>query len=270
MNEKSRPQNQKTNLGTQLTRVTKLLRRAQDSLNNSLGAPPTYRDLQEWTGVAEGTIKYWFSNCGEPTAEFVLQMVERIPERHRDPILAPAYRVYPSLEHPRLECDQTCISWLRTIICEPRGLVFIQGGSDENRTFVLTALGNAFLSLTKRPHRLAGLDAHQPDWFVPLPGVRYLGNLFHPLKLQQAVKDNWPKLHEGGTQLIVLNMIGVLASDLQTQIKPFTALCPVLVAEAAQVKASVLKRAAKGPIHVVAVANHPENAKRIALTIEAV
>jgi hypothetical protein len=270
MNEKSSPQNPRPELKSQLTRVTRLLHRAQDSVHSALGSAPTYQELEEWTGVAEGTIKYWFSNRGEPTAEFVLQFLERIPERQRDQILASAYRVYPSLEHPRLKCDQTCISWLKTIACEQRGLVFIQGSDDESRTFVLTALGQAFLGLTERPHQLAGLDAHKPDWFVPLPGVRYLGNLFQPVKLLQAARDHWPKVQARGARLVVLNTIGVLAADLQRQIKPLTASCPVIVAEAAPVKPAVLKRAAHGPVHIITLAKPPENAKGIALTIEAI
>jgi hypothetical protein len=269
MNENSDPQARTPEDKSQLARVTRLLHRAQDSLHSALGTPPTYEELEEWTGVAERTIKDWCNNKGRPTAEFVLQLLERIPERQRDQILASAYRLYPSLEHPRLKCDQTIVSRLKTIVRQPCGMVFIQGGDDESRTLLLTAMGHAFLGLTARPHGLAGLDAHEPDWFVPLPGVRYLRNLFQPVALLQVAKDNWPKFLASGSQLVVFNAMGVMMGDFHRQIKALTVRCPVIVADAAQVKPSVLKRASRGPIHIITVSKHPENSKGIAIALEA-
>jgi len=62
----------------QLKRVTRLLRRAQDSLHTARGKTPSYLELEDWTGVADGTVKDWFANNGRPTAEFLLQLLERI------------------------------------------------------------------------------------------------------------------------------------------------------------------------------------------------
>ena len=269
MNEKSHPQNHQPDGKSQLTRVTHLLHCTQDCLHSALGTSPTYKELEEWTGVAQSTIKDWCNNKGRPTAEFVLQLLERIRERQRDHILASAYRLYPTLEHPRLRCDQTIASYLKTIVRQPGGLVFIEGDDDESRTLLLTAMGHAFLGQKARPHRLAGLDAHEPDWFVPLPGVQYLGNLFQPAKLLQVARDNWPKFPASGSQLVVFNAIGVMLADFQPQIKALTVRCPVIVAEAAQVKASVLKRASRGPVHIITVSKHPENGKGIAIGIKA-
>jgi hypothetical protein len=270
MNEKSSLQTRTANNNAPLTRVTRLLNRAKDSLHSALGVAPAYTELEQWTGVPEGTIKYWYNNQGLPTAEFVLELLERIPEKQRHEILDSAYRVHPSLEHPRMKCDHTVISRLKTIICQPRGLVFVQGGNDEYRTFLVTAMGHAFLGLTARPHQLAGLDAHEPDWFVPLPGVRYFNNLFQPEKLLESARENWPKVQARGSQLIVINAMGIVAGNFQQQIKALTARHPVIIAEAAQLKPSLLKKASHGPVHIVTVSKHPENAKGIAIAIEAI
>ena len=269
MNEEKGPQNQRLGYGPQLTRVTRLLRRAQDCLHSADGATPTYAELEEWTGVAERTIKDWCSNRGRPTAEFVLQLLERVPEKQREQVLASAYRVFPTLEHSRLKCDQTIISRLKTMICQRSGLVFIQGGNDESRTFLLTAMGHTFLGLTARPHELVGLDAHEPDWFVPLPGMRYLHNLFQPVELLRVAKESWPKVPVGGSQLVLLNAMSILMGDFQEQIKILSARCPVIIADAAQVKSSVLKHASRGPVDIVTVSQHPENGKGIALALKA-
>jgi hypothetical protein len=269
MNEKSSPQSRTSGAQSQLTRVARLLLRTRDSLHSALGSSPTYLELEEWTGMAEGTIKDWCNNKGRPVAEFVLQLLERVPEKQRHEIVDSACRVFPTLDHPRLKCDQTIISRLKAIVCQPRGLVFIQGGNDESRTFVLTAMGHAFLGLTARPHRLAGLDAHEPDWFVPLPGVRYFPNLFQPAKLLQAAGDNWPTVQFSGSRLVVLNAMGVVIGGFHRQIKTLTSRCPVIVAEAAQLKPSLLKQASQGPLHIISVFKHLENAKGIAVAIEA-
>lgn len=270
MNEKSSSQSRTSGAQSQLTRVARLLLRARDSLHSALGSSPTYPELEEWTDVPEGTIKYWFSNLGQPTAEFLLRLLERMPGRERDEILDSAYRVYPNLDHASLKCDRTVISRLKSIVCQPRGIVFIQGANDELRTFLLTALGHAFLALTAKPHALTGLDAHEPDWFVPLPGVRYFGNLFQAAKLLQAARDNWPEVQARGAQLVVLNAMGVGIADFHRQIKALTAGGPVLIAEAAHVKPSLLKRASHGPVHIVTVSKLPEDVRGITITIESI
>lgn len=270
MNETSIPQSRTLGARSAVKRVTRLLQQAQDSLHSTLGTSPTNAEWAEWTGVSERTVQDWYNDKGRPTAEFVLQLLERINEKHRHDIVDSVCRVYPTLEHPRLKCDRTIISRLKTIACQPRGLVFIQGGNDESRTFLLSAIGYTFLSLTARPHRLVGLDAHEPDWFVPLPGVHYLGNLFHPAKLLQAARDNWPKLQVPETHLVVLNATGVLMADFQRQIRALTARCSVVVAEAAPVKPSLVKKVSHGPVHIVSVSMYPDNGKGIGIGIETV
>lgn len=270
MNENVIRQSRTADAKSQLTRVARLLLRTRDSLHSALGSSPTYPELEEWTGMAEGTIKDWCNNKGRPIAEFVLQLLERVPEKQRHEILDSACRVFPTLDHPRLKCDQTIISRLKTMVSQPRGVVFIQGGNDESRTFLLTAMGYAFLGLTARPHRLVGLDAHEPDWFVPLPGVRYLPNMFQPAKLLQAAKDNWPKVQFSGARLVVFNGTGVVLGGFHRQVKSLTGRCSVIVAEAAQLKPSLVKRASHGPVHIVTVSKHPENGKGIDVAIEAI
>jgi hypothetical protein len=270
MNDKTHLQSDMPDTRFQLTRVTRLLRCAQDSLHSALGTSPTYPELEEWTNVAEGTIKYWFNNNGRPTAEFALQLLERMPERQRHALLDSACRVLPSLEHPHLGCDHTIVSRLKTMIVQPHGLVFIQGGTDESRTFLATAMGHAFLSLTTKPHRVVGLDAHEPDWFVPLPGVRYFRNLFQPAQRLKAAKENWPKLQGRSPQLVVLNAMGVAFADFRRQIKGITTGCPVVIAEAAQIKPSLLKRATHGPLHIITISKSPEDTNGIAISIEAI
>ena len=84
----------------QLTRTTLLLRRLRAALQGRAGLTPSYLDMEEWTGVAEGTLKDWFNNKGRPTAEFLLQLLDRTPEEIRHQILATTCKPWPTLAHP--------------------------------------------------------------------------------------------------------------------------------------------------------------------------
>src|SRR5690348_16625098 len=112
-----------------LSRVTRMLRRAQASLQGATGGAPSYKELEEWTGVAEETVRDWFNNKGRPTAEFIIQCLERLSQSTRHGILDQVCRVFPTLEGSRLKCDQTIISLVKTILRQPRGLTIIQGGN---------------------------------------------------------------------------------------------------------------------------------------------
>jgi hypothetical protein len=270
MNEKLRLQNGNLNGTPRTARVTRLLRRAQDCLRNAQGNAPTHRELGEWTQTAHATVTDWFNNKGRPTAEFLFQLLERLPEEKRQEMIESACRAWPSLGNPRLKCDQTVISLLKTIVCLPRGLVLVQGGNDENRTFVITAMGNAFLDLTARPHRLSGIDIHEPDWFVPLPGVCYLHNILLPAKVVQAVREYWPSPPAHGAHLVVLNGLEAVMAHFGKQVRALSARCPVIIAETGIIKPALLKRCSAGPIHIITVGKHSENSKGIAVAVEAI
>jgi hypothetical protein len=255
--------------GPQLKRVTRLLRRAQDSLHTARGKAPSYAELEDWTGVAEGTVKDWFANNGRPTAEFLLQLLERIPERMRLEILTQACRLCPTLDHPRMKCDQTIISQLKSISGQSHGFTLIVGGNGESRTFLQTAMANAFLGMTTRPHKIAGIDVHEPDWFVPVPGVRYLHNLFHPVGLRERVQFDWPQIRTGGAQLIVLNGLWSAFPNIQNDLWALADSTAIIVADSAIFKPSPPKRTKTKPIHVITISTHLENSKEILVRIEA-
>jgi hypothetical protein len=230
---------------------------------------PSYIEMEEWTGVAEGTVKDWFSNKGRPTSEFLLQLLDRVPGEIRNQILAATYKTWPTLAHPRLKCDQTIVSQLKTIISQGGGFTFIQGGSDEARTFLLTALGNAFLAVTERPRSVAGFDVHAPDWFVPVPGLKYLHNLFHPALLREAIRQGWPQVASGKVQLICLNGIWTVMPDMQKEILALAARFPVVVADASIIEASRLRKNVAAPANLVTVAEGHGTDKGILVAIQA-
>lgn len=246
------------NVPPETTRVTRTLRRLVGAMRDRNGQPPTYRDLEEWTGFVESTLKGWFSNTGNPTAELLFQLLERVPEKIRNQVVNEVCRCWPSLEYPRLKADQTLLSRLKTAIRQTSGLIAVQGGSDESRTFVCSALANTFLALTERPRRVRGIDVHAPDWFVPVPGVTYLNNLFHSVALQVEVNHLWPSLYVGRSSLVLLNGVWSKVPEFQTRILALAHEHPVIIADEISRKALRFRRKTTVFNHLITVADEPE------------
>jgi len=63
---------------------------------------------------------------------------------------------------------------------------FIVVGRKRRKTnFLIAALGHSFQGLIQLPRRVFGVDVHAADWFVRVPGVTYLGNIFPADRLRQ-------------------------------------------------------------------------------------
>jgi len=262
-------QTKPSDLTPRLTRTTLLLRRLRAALQGRAGLAPSYMEMEEWTGVAEGTLKDWFNNKGRPTAEFLLQLLDRTPDEVRHHTLAATYQAWPTRANPRLKCDQTVLSQLKTILCQSNGLSFIQGGSAEARTFLLTALAHSFLAMTERPRRVAGFDVHEADWFVLVPGLTYLHNVFHPALLRQALRQGWKQVGSNKVQLICLNGIWTVLPEMQKEILAMAARFPVVVADAATIDPYRLEKELKAPANLVTVSQDPNTGSGILIAIQA-
>lgn len=252
-------------------RVTHLLRSLAGSLGGRGGRVATYVDMEQWTGVPQGTLTDWFGNRGRPTADFLLQLLERLAEPARHGTIDLACKTFPKLEGKRLVCDATTISQLKTIACQMNGLTFITGteATDEARTYLLTALGNTFLDHTERPRRISGIDAHKPDWFVPLPGVNYLQNRMNPAHLREAVQELWPDICAGKNHLVVLNRIWSAAPNFQRDIKALANDNNVVVADANVPDLLQLRRSKLWRAHLISVTEDPKSKQNILVTIQA-
>jgi hypothetical protein len=222
----------------QLKRVSRMLRSIQPWLQGQRARVATFAEIEKWTGVPENTVRGWFAGHGNPAAEFLISLLERIPPDVQKGILDEFCRVYPTLQHPRLSSDRTVLSRLTTLLSQPRGFTYIQGGSDEARTFLITALGHSFLALTQPPRRALGVDVHAFDWFVPVPGVGYLENLLQPDELRRAVQSAWPQLRNGDSPLVIINGLWSAIPEFQDKIRALVDRCHVLVADERKFEAS--------------------------------
>lgn len=250
-----------------LSRTVMLLRRLQSALQGSNRNAPTYLEMHEWTGVAEATLKDWFNGRGKPSAEFMMHLLERLPSEARARIIDDGCRSFPTLEHQRLKYDATVTSQLKTITGQKTGLSIIQGGTDESRTFLATALARFFLLRVERPNSLHGIDIHEPDWFVPVPGVHYLHNEFQPLRLRECVIRLWPTVINSTAQTILLNGIWSRLPELHKAIKEQTKRKHFIVSDPGPIKLSRRRSLAAPPANLISISEPPSKAPVIFIQV---
>lgn len=235
----------------QLARVTRMLRRIQPWLQSQRARMATFGEMETWTGVPENTIRGWFASQGNPTAEFMVGLLERAPANVRLEIMDEFCRDYPSLDHPRLSSDRAILSRLATLIRQPRGFTFIQGHNEEARTFVVSALGHSYWTMLQPPRRVLGLDVHAADWFVPVPGVGYLNNILPADELRRAVQPVWPSLRNGEAPLIIFNGLWSGVPEFQEKICAFAERGNVLVAD--EPRFEMDRRAGRFPVRMTLI-----------------
>ncbi|HZR20049.1 MAG TPA: hypothetical protein VFE51_22385 [Verrucomicrobiae bacterium] len=251
----------------QINRIVRMLRRIQPWLQSQRARVATFAEIEKWTNVPENTIRGWFAGQGNPSAEFLVGLVERIPDKARLEILDEFSRVYPSLDHARLAGDRTVLSRLTTLLGQSRGFSFIQGGNGELRTFVITALGHSNGALTIPLRRVLGVDVHASDWFVPVPGVVYLNNLLRSDDLRRAVQPAWPQLRNGETPLLIFNGLWSVLPELQQKIRALAERCHVLVADESKLQTNQSGGSTPTRTTLITVDSKMPDSKRIALDI---
>jgi len=193
--------------GEGLQRGTELLRRLRAAINGVSGRTLQQEELAELVGEPKSTLNNWLNGDGQPSPEALLRMVEMLPISRRHEILddPDICRCRPVFEHPRLSHDPVKVSCLKTIVSKVEGLTLVQGEREASVTFVVTALGHSCKMLSTKNREVLGLDSHAPDWFVPVPNVKYFDNILHTQRLREEFEKAWPRMSNRKGSLIILN-----------------------------------------------------------------
>jgi hypothetical protein len=170
----------------------------------------TFHRLMKMVGLPLGTCYGWFATDDLPPVQALLCLMERMPEEDWRNALRPFLRDFPSLQHPRLKHNPETVRMLEKLLSVRVGLTLIRGGTHEDRTFVLTALGHSFSRLD-RLHRLpAGMDVHSPKTFVPIESVTYFKETVPSSRLNHLLQETWRKIQRSHAPLLLFN--GVLST----------------------------------------------------------
>ena len=178
----------------------------------------TYHRLMKMLGLPLGTCHGWFSTDILPHVQALLCLMERLPEEDWLNGLRPFLRDFPNLQHARLTHNPATVLMLENLLSERDGLTSIRGGTYEDRTFVLTALGHSFSQLD-RLHRLpAGMDVHTPKTFVPIESVTYFKESLPSQRLNALLRETWRKVQRSKAPLLLFNAVlsngGVSCSEI--------------------------------------------------------
>jgi hypothetical protein len=146
------------------------------SIKGRLNVP--YSTLERYAGPAYNTIHGWAAGTPAVQVEAVLRLLARLPASERHQLVDNACPCFPSLSHPFLARDRLISAQLTRLLEQTHGTTLVAGSSDHSdylTSFVATALGHSFAVERAKDGRIGGVDAHEVDWSVPVPGVAYIG-----------------------------------------------------------------------------------------------
>ena len=95
---------------------------------------------------------------------------------------------------------------------------------------------------------MAGLDAHLADWFVPVPGVTYLGNVLRAERLRERSEALWSNVSGASASLVLVNGLWGKVPELQDKIVDLARRAHVVLGELARPTASVGPRSVPPPL----------------------
>ena len=251
-------------------RITKLLMDLKANLGQAEGQSLSYDDWALIAGRPGNTLACWCAGGAAHQLEVLLASLERLTAEERHRLIDRACRDYPTLRHPKLAHDSVACSHLATLLRQPFGLTFVQGGPEHMRTFVLNALGNSAGSLALKNVAVAGVETHKPEQFVPVIGVTYLDNLFRVGEIERQFKQLWPRVRAAKARLVLLNDIWRRVPELQSEILDLARASHVVVADALALKQGDLASRAPTPTHLVTVSPAREQPAWIRVEVQAI
>lgn len=220
-------------------------------------------------GASKSTASFWIGVYAQPHLVSWICLLEQISpvERHR--VVDELCRDLPVLDHPRLRHNQIMVSMLKSILGKNSGLTFVTGGNEQQRTFLLTALGHNFCRTDRLHQTPAGIDVHEPTWFVPIESMLYLRQLCNNGLSLAAVRKVWPNVRSSKAPLILLNGVWSMAPDLRKEIISLAVTRHVIVAEQDVPTSSEPFLRTANPIHTLKVSNSRENPSWLVVSFEA-
>lgn len=219
---------------------------------------PLHR-LMKMTGLPLGTCHGWFSTDELQQVQALLCLMERLPEEEWSKALRPFLRDFPTIEHPRLAHDRETVQMLERLLSVRLGLTLIRGGTYEDRTFVLTALGHSF-SAVDGLHRLpAGLDVHTPKSFVPIETITYFKESLSRQRLSDLVHEKWRQLRQSDAPFLLFNGILSIDSELSSEISSLACSRHIVVTDPVMSKHDLTSKRTQMAVRSLELSGGPGN-----------
>lgn len=245
-----------------------LFQRLRAALVHKNGFQPSFSHLGRLIGQEKNLTYYWFNGMPQSQVIAFLALLERLPDPKRRDLINDLCRELPTLENPRLAHDPLTVSNLEQLLLQGRGLTWIRGGTEFERTFLSTALGHSFSWITGNQEIVAGLDIHEPRKWVPLERLVYFKHQFSSDKLKKLILEAWPAVRISKARLLLMNEVWAIAPELRPEIVEQANHRHIIIT-APDVAMSYEKPSIiKTPIHTLRIAAQRENERLIRVKIE--
>lgn len=221
-------------------------------------------DFARLIGRSESTTSHWFGVSSQPHVVSCFCLLEQLPAVDRHRVVDSLCRDLPLFDHPRLRHDPVTNATLKNLLVQNAGLTVIVGGSREQRTFLINALGHTFCRIDPRHRQATGLDLHEPNWFVPVETVLYLKGSADPQHASAPVRRVWKDIIASEKPLVLLNGIWSAWPELRDDILLLAARKHVIIADQ-RIAISRADFSAEHPFHTLSVSAARENSTWIAV-----
>jgi hypothetical protein len=221
-------------------------------------------------GVKTNKVHFWFTAYRHTHVIAFLSLLERLPERKRVDLLNVFCRELPSLDSPRLAHDPLGISNIENLLRLASGLTLIRGGTEFQRTFVLTALGHSFPRIKGPRASVCGLDMHEPRNWVPLEGMVYFREPLHPARIRELMAQVWPRILSSDAPLVLLNSVWSTGREFHVEILRLAKEHHVVVADSKIPEPLDIRGRNGDPVHVVTLASTREHEEWIMVKVETI
>jgi hypothetical protein len=150
-----------------------MFQKAVAALGAARGRLLSNQETAALLGRGKTTISYWLNDYENDHLQVFVCLLEQLSPADRTRLFTELCRELPLLDHPRIRHDPAVVSELSRLLRERSGLTLLTGGTDAQRTFLLTALGHTLSRSDFLDGNAGGIDVHVPHWFVPLEYIRY-------------------------------------------------------------------------------------------------
>lgn len=208
-----------------------LFRDLRGRLSEAHPGKMTIKRLAGFIGRPLSTTHHWFEISEHPHLIAVMVLLERLSPSQRHNFLDAHCREFPSFRHPRFASSGLSTEHLTTRIKRKSGLTLVLGGTDRDRTFLLTAIGHSFSDMDLKHRNVVGIDFHRPKDFVPLEGVFYFDMFKRRHELRRRVDEAWPRILTAKSPLVLLNGLWSALPDTRNEILRLARLKHVIIAD---------------------------------------
>jgi len=223
-------------------------------------------DFARLIGRSESTTSHWFGVSSQPHLVSFFCLLEQLPPLERYRVVDSLCRVLPLFDHPRLQHNPVAATTMKNILPQTTGLTLLVGGTDEQRTFLITALGHTFRRIDRRHRNVAGIDLHDPSWFVPVETMLYLKGPSDPVHVGGLVRRIWPEILGTKKPIILLNGIWSALPEVRNDILSLAARRHVIVADQ-QITVPRVALQADHPVHSLSISTARENINWISVQV---